>query len=341
MRKTIRNFANVVTAVVIGSILMLAPAGGQPVEIRIGWNVPPPLQMVPVWTAKSGITVHYGKSYVFNPLFFRASPLMITALGASELDVLMIGPAQLNLAVENAGFTDLRVIADEILDGQEGYYSTSYFVLKDSGINSASDLKGRTIATFGIGSSVDIAARNLLSKHGLEQSRDYVLVETLPSSQKAFLFEKKAALAVLIPPYAYDPEVLDRARVLFTARDGYGAAVSAAYWAAPAQFIAKNRAALVDMLEDYLRLGRWFWDPANRKEALEIVAGITKVSASVLENYSLTKKDAYRPRDEIPNFTSDQHVVQAQRRLGLAKAEIDLSSHADLSLIEEANQRLK
>ena len=56
----------------------------------------------------------------------------------------MIGLTQLNLAVGNAGFTDLRVIAEEILNGQEGYYSTSYFVSKDSEINSACDLKGKT-----------------------------------------------------------------------------------------------------------------------------------------------------------------------------------------------------
>ena len=236
--------------------------------------------MVPVWSAKAGITVHNNKSYVLKPTYFKASPLMITAMAVNEIDVVMLGPSQLNIAVGNAGLGDLRVISDEIVDGHEGYYSTSYFVLKDGGINSPSDLKGKIVSTFGIGSSADIAARNFLSKQGLEQGRDYTLLEAAPPNQKALLFEKKAALAVLIPPFAYDPEVQDKARVLFTARDGYGVTVSAAYWAAREGFIAKNRAAIVDMLEDYLRLGRWFWDPANRKEALQIRVGLHQGSGN-------------------------------------------------------------
>src|SRR5438128_12701116 len=134
MLKLLRNAANVATAaaalLAVGA-LTLTSASSEPVEIRIGWNVPPPLQMVPVWTAKPGIAVHHGKSYVLKPVYFRATPLMITALGVNEVDVVMVGPSQLNIAVGNAGFGDLRVIADEILDGHPGYFSTSYFVLKD------------------------------------------------------------------------------------------------------------------------------------------------------------------------------------------------------------------
>lgn len=344
MPKTIRNAANVVVAaavLLIGCIVALAPANSQPVEIRIGWNVPPPLQMVPIWTTKPGITVHHGKSYVLKPVYFRGSPLMITALAANEVDVVMLGPSQMNLAVANAGFNDLRIIADEILDGHPGYYSTSYFVLKDSGINSPADLKGKAVATFAIGSSTDIAARNYLQKQGLDHGRDYSILEAAPPNQKALLFEKKAAIAALIPPYAYDPEVSEKARVLFTARDGYGKAVSAAYWQAREGFIAKNRAAMVDMLEDYLRLGRWYWNPANRKDALQIVSDMTKAPVSALEGFSLTNKDAYRPPDEIPDLESGQLVIQAQKRLGLAKGEIDLKAFADLSMIKEAAQRLK
>ena len=42
------------------------------------------------------------------------------------------------------------------------------------------------------------------------------------------------------------------------------------FWAAKADFIKKNRPALVDLAEDTMRIIRWYLDPQNHKEAVEI-----------------------------------------------------------------------
>src|SRR5580698_9360618 len=52
---------------------------------------------------------------------------------------LTLTPASLALAIENAHLTDLRVIGDENQDGVEGWYSTPFFVLKDSPIKTVED----------------------------------------------------------------------------------------------------------------------------------------------------------------------------------------------------------
>lgn len=331
----------VVAAMTLGSAVGFAPAAAQPVELRIATFAPPPLELTLVWNEKPGITRHYGKSYTIKPVAFRASPLMITGIAANEVDLVHLGPSQLNLAVANAGLSDLRILAEEIVDGQDGYYSSSFFVLKDGPIKTPADLKGKVVATFAVGSNVDLATRNYLSKFGLELNRDFTLLEAAPPNHKAILLEKKADLAVIIPPFSNDPDVVAKARVLFTARDGYGMATSPGMWMARQAYIAKHRAALVDFLEDYLRLGRWFWDPKNRTEALEMSSRISKVPVSVMEGYSLTNKDAYRPLDGIPDVVGSQVVIETQKRLGMAKSEIKLTDFTDLSLINEANARLK
>jgi ABC-type nitrate/sulfonate/bicarbonate transport system substrate-binding protein len=47
-------------------------------------------------------------------------------------------------------------------------------------------------------------------------------------------------------------------------------------WVARAGFLAANRAAMVDFMEDVLRALHFFTDPANHREAVDIVARFNK-----------------------------------------------------------------
>ena len=42
---------------------------------------------------------------------------MISAFGANEIDIALLAYSSLAVAIENAGMTDLRVIADAFQDG--------------------------------------------------------------------------------------------------------------------------------------------------------------------------------------------------------------------------------
>jgi NitT/TauT family transport system substrate-binding protein len=50
--------------------------------------------------------------------------------------------------------------------------------------------------------------------------------------------------------------------VLFTQKEGVGR-TQMIIWAARESFIDKNRAALVDFMEDVLLIERWYLDPKN------------------------------------------------------------------------------
>ena len=43
------------------------------------------------------------------------------------------------LAIENGGLDDLRVIADDIEDGKDGYYTTEFLVKKDGPVKAIED----------------------------------------------------------------------------------------------------------------------------------------------------------------------------------------------------------
>jgi NitT/TauT family transport system substrate-binding protein len=102
---------------------------------------------------------------------------MITALAAGELEIADLAYPTLPIAIQNAGMDDLRVIADEFQDGNAGFYSIEFMVAADAPIRRVEGLKGKRVATNAAGSGVDIAMRTMLRKHGLEDKRDYTIVE--------------------------------------------------------------------------------------------------------------------------------------------------------------------
>jgi hypothetical protein len=71
----------------------------------------------------------------------------------------------------------------------------------------------RSFATNSMGSAVDIGSRAMLKKHGLEDKRDYTVVEAPFPTMKAMLAQKKADLGTFVPPFAFDPELAQIAKM--------------------------------------------------------------------------------------------------------------------------------
>src|SRR5262249_53232940 len=153
------------------------------------------------------------------------------------------------------------------------YYSNEYFVRADGPIQKVEDLKGKVIATNAGGSAVDIAMRAMLRKHGLDDNKDVNFVETAFPNMKAVLLDKKVDLIPAVPPFSNDPELRAKARTLFLQKEAVGR-TQMIVWVARAPFLQKHRAAVVDCLEDTLRIVRFYLDPANAKAAAEIAGRV-------------------------------------------------------------------
>src|SRR5204863_9620106 len=133
-------------------------ASAEPLLIRNSYVVPVS-NWQPLIVAKKDLAKHWGTSYVMEAVRYQGTPPMITALANGELEIANLAYSTLGIAIENAGISDLRVISDGFRDGVPGYFSNQFFVGKDSGIKSISDLKGKVLATNVIGAGVDIAMK--------------------------------------------------------------------------------------------------------------------------------------------------------------------------------------
>lgn len=313
-------------------------ANAAPVKIRMSW-VAPLANWASIVLYKKDLMTHLGKSYTLETVHFKGTPPMVTAIANNELEVASLAYSSLAIAIANAGLDDIRVIADEFQDGVPGYFTEQYYVRKDSGIDKVEQIKGKVVGTNAAGSAVDIASRAMLHKHGLEPKRDYTIVEGPLPSMPAMLLEKKAALVPAVLPFALNPKLKAAGKVLFTQDQALGK-TQMIVLVARKSFIDAHRAAMVDYMEDLLRVVHWYLDPKNHDAAAEIASKLTKAPASRF-GWLFTKQDNYRDPNMLPDLDALQQNVNTVQQLGFVKKHIDIKAHSDLSLVKEAAARLK
>lgn len=328
-----------VAAALAGMMLLAGSAhAAEPVKIRVAW-VAVVSNMPSILFLKPGIARHEGKSYVFEPLHFSSTPLMVPALATGDIEIGTLAYSSLAASIRNAGLTDLRVIADEFQDGAQGYYSDDYMVRKDGPIHTVADLKGKILATAGAGGAMDMGLRVMLKKNNFDLKRDVTIVEVSMPNHRAALADGKVDLISSPLPFSQEPELQRIGRTLFKQSDGIGR-TQMIIWAARAGFLEKNRAAVVDFLEDTIRARRYFMDPANHREVVTLVSQFTKLPADRYNSWLFTKSDYYRDPDDLPDLAALQNNIDVQRDLGFLSAPIEIAQYTDLSLVKEAAARV-
>ena len=325
-------------AAVFVAFLAAGAAQAEPVKIRLSYVVAPS-DWAPLLPEKPELLTHNGKSYQLEVVRVVGTPALVQAMANNEIEIGNHSYSSLGIAIQNAGMDDLRVISDQFQDGVPGKSTTQYYVLKDGPIQKVEDLKGKVVSSNAAGSAVDVAMRAMLKKHGLEDKRDYTFIEAALPAQKAMLLDKKTDLISSVVPFQHDPELKAKGRVLFTQRDIMGVTQMIVYTARKS-FIDKNRAAMVDFLEDTLRVVRWYLDPKNHDEAVAIASRLTKIPPERF-TWLFTDQDYARNGNLMPDMKALQANVDATRELGFIKAPLDVQKYTDLSLIQEAAARLK
>jgi len=320
------------------AVTLGAACAADPVTIRLSYVVP--ISDLPsLLLEKKDLARHMGQSYVLEPVRYSGTPQQITALANNELEIANLAYTTLPIAIHNAGLSDLRVIADELQDGIPGFYSQEYMVLKDGPVQKIEDMKGKVMAINAAGGAVDIAMRKMLRTKGLEVNRDFVQIEAPLPSMRAILADKKADMVPLVVPFSFDPELRKIAKPLFLNSDVMGV-TQLLFWTARKSFIDKNRAAMVDFMEDTLRITSWFLDPKNHAEVIAIASRVTKQPPERL-GWVFTNKDYHHAAGMRPDLVALQRNVALVKELGLTDKDTDIAKYSDLSLLDDAAKRLK
>jgi sulfonate transport system substrate-binding protein len=319
-------------------LLTISAAAAAPLTIRVAWTAVP-ADLTPVLLDKKDLLDHLGKSYTVEPVHFGEAATAVRALAAGEIDVAALPPPAFAIAVRNAGLDDLRIIADGYQDGVPRRYASEFLVRDDSAIATIDDLAGKVLAVDALGGMSDLALRAELRRYALDAPRRARIVAAPLPSLGAMLEAGKIDLAALGAPFSYMLKARGNARPLFTLRDALGP-TEGLMLVARAGFLGRNRAAVIDFLEDDLRALRWFVAPVHRDEAVLIVAAFSRAPRALYDDYLFSDDDYYRDRAGRPDLAALQTTMNALRDLGFLDIALDVRHYADLSFIDEAAQRL-
>ncbi len=186
------------------------------------------------------------------------------------------------------------------------YFTRPFALLADSPIKKIEDLKGKVIGDNSIGGAMDIGLRAMLKRHGLEDKRDYTIVEIEFPNMLAAMTGKRVDLGFLTTPFSVDPMKSGQVHALFTEKDAMQGPSELTIIAGRTPYIKANRAALVDYFEDTNRAMNWILDPKNREAAIKLVVDFTKQPESVWSSWIFTKGDDYHAPDSRPDVAAMQ-----------------------------------
>jgi len=312
-----------------------AAASAEPVKIKVSWATTPS-HLTPLLFHDKSKLKHNGKSYEVETLFLRGSGEVVTALAADELTVGSVNFQTLHNLINRAQL-DIRVVAD-VFQTRKGR-SNGEFYVDPNKIKSVPDLKGKRVAINARGSGVDAAVRARLGQDGLKDGTDYTVVEIRFPAMLPALDAGRVDMAFINLPFSLHAQAKGY-RMLFDFVDVMGEQQTV-MWVAKDAWLKANRAAVVDFMEDALRMRRWLEDPANRDKSIEVLAAVTRQPAKELEPWAFKGIDSFHDPDMLPDVALLQKNVYDLVPFGLADKRIDITPYVDLSYVKEAAARLK
>ena len=313
-------------------------AQAEPLKLRIQWPSSPGYMTPMIPHVPKGVFKHYGESYTVEPVFIQGSSQALTAFAANELELPGFTPQALAFAVTEAKL-DVKSIGQWVSTDVPGTGKPGGFWVNKTEIKKVEDLKGKVVAVNGRGTAVGATAVLFLKKHGLNEGQDYQLVELRFDAGWPALESKRVATAYLIRPFdqlaAKNPDY----QFLFGMGDVFGRQETG-FMGAKADFVAKNRAALVDFLEDQIRMRKWAYDPKTRGEAVKVLAQVMKQPEEAVA-YAYTPDDnAYRDPDMKIDVGALQKNVDVLKEAGIITQSVAVKDYVDMSLAEEARKRV-
>jgi NitT/TauT family transport system substrate-binding protein len=216
-------------------------------------------------------------------------------------------------------------------------WNQNQFWARDT-IKTAADLKGKTIAVNARNTSNDATVRIVLGRHGLKDGQDYQIAEMRFAAILPALESGRVDAGILILPFNLLAEGKPL-KPIFSTADAFGAG-EAVTWTGRKDWVAANRAMLVDFVEDHLRFRRWALDPKTRIEAVKLIAQFEKQPVDRYDSWLYTTKDNYRHPEALIDVARYQKNVDDLHREGLVPGTIDATKYVDTSIAREAAARL-
>jgi NitT/TauT family transport system substrate-binding protein len=177
--------------------------GGAPVTVTLGFLTNITHASALVGLKEGFFTKDLGSAGTLKPTAFSTGTQETTALLAGQLDAAYVGPNPAINAWQKSAGSAIKIISGAATGGAS--------VVVKSGITSASQLKGKTLATPSLGNTQDVALRYWLKQNGVTTTAtgggDAFIKPTTPNSAAVLEF-KSGQIDGASEPAPYDIEMV-------------------------------------------------------------------------------------------------------------------------------------
>ncbi len=309
----------------------LSSTSGTPAaELRLGYfaNVTHTTPIVGV--AKNFFAEKLGSTKLSTQIF-NAGPDEMTALLGGQLDAAYVGPSSaLNAYVKSKG-TALTIVAGAENAGAE--------LVVSSKINSAADLKGKTLASPQLGNTQDVALRYWLKQQGFtttEQGSGDVNVQPSDNATTLTLFEAGKIDGAWVPePWASRLVVEGKGHVLVDEKSLWpNGQFATTNLVVATSFLRAHPQTVKALIEGQLAANAWV--AANPAGAAALVNNTIKtLTGKALKDDVITRAWTEESVTNDPEAASLQTSLDHAVAVGLLK-QTNLHGIFDLSLLNQA-----
>lgn len=286
----------------------------------------------PVWVAKEK-GYFKDENLEVAQLVVRSVSKAIQALSANSTDLLYPGSADAGIRAQ------LKKAPVTIIGG--GFSKALYDLVAGEKYKKVEDLRGGTMGVINLTSGSTLFLQKILAKHGLTYPKDYgMLVVGGSSSRFAAVKIGGVAAAMVPPPLSF--QAVDSGLNIVASLGNYLADYQFIVINANRDWLKTNRGKAVRFLKAIIRAHKFINDPANKKEATEILQNRHKIKPKYA---AMVYKMIVEDLKPIPNDASVSiKAMEGVIKLLLERKKLDKSYPAseffDDSVRKEAMKKL-
>ncbi|ADX71416.1 ABC transporter substrate-binding protein [Pseudarthrobacter phenanthrenivorans] len=268
-----------------------ASAGNPAVELKLGYFGNVTHAPALVGDSQGHIADELGGTKLSTQVF-NAGPAAIEALNAGAIDATYIGPNPAINSFVKSGGESVNIIAGAAAGGAQ-------LVVKPE-INSAADLKGKTLASPQLGGTQDVALRGWLAGEGYKTNVDGsgdVAINPTENAQTLKLFQDGKLDGAWLPePWASRLVLTAGAKVLVDEKDLWDGSLSGKPGEFPTTVLIVNQKFAADhpdtvkaLLKGHVKSVEWLNNAADGEKAAVINAALKEAAGAELKADVITR----------------------------------------------------
>ena len=299
-------------------------ADPSPVTVRLGFLTNVTHASALVGLKEGFFAKALGSAGTVQPTAFSTGTEETTALLAGQLDAAYVGPNPAINAWQKSGGAAIKIISGAATGGAS--------VVVAKGITSASQLRGKTLATPSLGNTQDVALRSWLKQNGLTTTAtgggDVFVKPTTPNSAAVLEF-KSGQIAGGSEPAPYDVEMVKDGGTVLYAEPGVTTLLVVAQ-----SFLSAHPAVVADLVKAQIQANDFIKSNPAAAQA-DVNAELASYTGKPLKASIITASFAEITFTDDPDAASLTTDAAQATSLGLLKP-VTLTGIFDLDPLNQA-----